>query len=94
MFFPPLLIVCVLILPNNFSTAALVFINGLVLMFIGKIKLNYILKILSAAVVAASLIYGLAKFFPDSSKNFFPRSTTWVSRIDSYFIDNGNEINE
>ena len=90
--FTPLLVVCVLILPNNFSTAALVFINGLVLMFIGKIKLNFIFKILGAAVITAGLIYGLAKFFPDSSKRVLPRSTTWVSRIDSYFIDNGNEI--
>ena len=31
----PLVIVCLLILPNNFSTSALVFINGLVLMFVG-----------------------------------------------------------
>ncbi|MEC7646288.1 MAG: FtsW/RodA/SpoVE family cell cycle protein [Bacteroidota bacterium] len=90
--FMPLLIVCVLILPNNFSTAALVFINGLVLMFVGRIKLDFIFKILSVAVFSASLIYGLAKFFPDASTKILPRSTTWVSRIDSYFVDNGNEV--
>ena len=38
----PLFLVCVLILPNNFSTASLVFINGVVLMFLGGVKLNYI----------------------------------------------------
>ena len=42
----PLLLVCMLILPNNFSTAALVFINGIVLMFIAKIKINLIAKVL------------------------------------------------
>ena len=36
----PLILVCVLILPNNFSTSALVFINGLVLMFILKSSSN------------------------------------------------------
>ena len=38
----PILLICILILPANFSTAALVFVNGLVLMFISKINLKYI----------------------------------------------------
>jgi len=90
--FTPLLIVCALILPNNFSTSALVFVNGLVLMFVGKIKLNFIVKIFSIAFLAAGLIYGLAKFMPELGTKILPRSVTWVSRIDSYFIDNGTEI--
>jgi cell division protein FtsW len=90
--FTPLFIVCILILPNNFSTSALVFINGLVLMFVGKIKLNFIAKILSVALLAGGLIYGVARFFPDLAIKILPRSTTWVSRIDSYVVDNGSDI--
>ena len=90
--FAPLLIVCALILPNNFSTSALVFINGLVLMFVGRIRLNFIVKILSVAFLAAGLIYGVAKFMPEFGVKFLPRSTTWVSRIDSYFINNDVEV--
>lgn len=86
----PLLLVCMLILPNNFSTAALVFINGIVLMFIAKIKINLIAKVLGYSFLLAILIYGSAKFTTFGTK-IFPRSATWVSRIDSYFISDSTE---
>ena len=87
----PLVVVCALILPNNFSTSALVFVNGLVLMFLGKIKLNFIVKVLGFSFLAVLLIYGAAKFTPFGTK-LIPRSATWVSRIDSYFVFNGSEL--
>jgi len=82
----PLLLVCALILPNNFSTAALVFINGLVLMFVGKIRIKFIAGIIGVAFVGAITIYATAKFTSLGTK-IMPRSATWVSRIDSFFID-------
>ena len=82
----PLLLVCILILPNNFSTSALVFINGLVMMFVGKIRVKFIVAIIGFAFVGALAIYASAKFTPLGTK-IMPRSATWVSRIDSFFID-------
>jgi len=82
----PLLLVCALILPNNFSTAALVFINGLVLMFVGKIRFKFIAGIIGFAFVCALTIYAAAKLTPLGTK-IMPRSATWVSRIDSFFVD-------
>ena len=82
----PLILVCFLILPNNFSTSALVFINGLVLMFVGKIRIKFIAAIIGFAFVGALTIYGTAKFTSLGTK-IMPRSATWVSRIDSFFID-------
>jgi len=82
----PLILVCILILPNNFSTAALVFINGLVLMFVGKIRIKFIAVIIGCAFVGALTIYTTAKFTP-LGKKVMPRSATWVSRIDSFFVD-------
>jgi len=82
----PLILVCVLILPNNFSTAALVFVNGLVLMFVGKIRIKFIAAIIGFAFVGALTIYATAKFTPLGTK-IMPRSATWVSRIDSFFVD-------
>jgi len=90
----PLILVCMLILPNNFSTAALVFINGLVLMFVGKIRIKFIVAIIGFAFVGALTIYATAKFTPIGTK-IMPRSATWVSRIDSFFIDNeGDDQNK
>ncbi len=39
----PIGIICLLILPANFSTAALLFINCLFLMFVGRIKVKFML---------------------------------------------------
>ena len=85
----PLCIVCLLILPNNFSTSALVFINGIVMLFIGKIKIKYIASILLIAFISAIFIYSAAKY-PAFTK-LIPRSATWVSRIDSFIINNDGD---
>ena len=82
----PLIIVCVLILPNNFSTSALVFINGIVLMFIGRVKFSFIVKVLALAFLASCFIY-LATKYTSFGERLIPRSETWVSRIDSYFVE-------
>ncbi len=87
----PLVLVCFLILPNNFSTSALVFINGLVLMFVARIRLSFIVKILGVAFFTALIIYGAAKYTSFGTQ-IIPRSATWVSRLDSYFLDDGQQL--
>ena len=83
----PLFVICALILPNNFSTSALIFLNGLVLMYVAKVKMKYLSTIVGVSVLGASLIYIVAKTNPEFVNQFMPRSSTWVSRIDSYFND-------
>ena len=83
----PLFVICALILPNNFSTSALIFLNGLVLMYVAKVNIKHIISIISVGIFGASLIYIVAKTNPEFTNQFMPRSSTWVSRIDSYFID-------
>ena len=85
----PIILVCFLILPADFSTAVLVFANGLVLMFIAKVNLKYIFGILGIALFSGLMLYATAKYFPVMNK-IMPRSTTWVSRIDSFFIPSEN----
>ncbi len=89
----PLLVVCLLILPNNFSTSALVFINGLVVMFVGRVRLSFILKLLGGSIFIAFLIYASAKFSPYGTE-IIPRASTWVSRIDSYFSDKDGDMDK
>jgi len=85
----PILLICVLILPANFSTAALVFVNGLVLMFIAKINLKYILGIVGIALFGGLLLYGTAKYVP-IMEEIMPRSATWVNRIDGFLSTSEN----
>ena len=81
----PLIVICSLILPNNFSTSALIFLNGLVLMFVAKVNIKYIVSIIGLGVFGALFIYGIAKISPEISNKIMPRSATWISRVDSYF---------
>ena len=86
----PLIVICSLILPNNFSTSALIFLNGLVLMFIAKVNIKYIASIIGLGIFGALFIYGIAKLSPELSNKIMPRSATWVSRVDNYF--NSKEV--
>ena len=81
----PLIVICSLILPNNFSTSALIFLNGLVLMFLAKVNIKYIASIIGLGVFGVLFIYGIAKLSPELSNKIMPRSATWVSRVDNYF---------
>jgi len=77
----PVILVCALILRDNFSTAAILFSTCLVLMFIGRVKLSYIFSVIGLGLVSVFLIFILAKTFPE----VFPRGDTWVHRIETFF---------
>lgn len=76
----PVVLVCALILPANFSTAAILFATSLVLMFIGRVNLKYIASLIGLGLVSLVLIFFLAKTFP----TLFPRGGTWINRVDNF----------
>ena len=57
----PAILICTLILPANFSTAAILFVTSIVLIFIGRISLKYIFSLIGLGIVAIILIFSLAK---------------------------------
>lgn len=73
----PVLIVCGLILPANFSTAAMLFITSLVLMFIGRVNIKYIASLVGIGIVSFVFLLLIANAYPD----LLPRANTWKSRI-------------
>lgn len=87
----PVLIVCGLILPANFSTAAMLFVTCLVLMFIGRINLAYIISLISIGVVFLGIFIAIGlsvdtSEVTDDSSAITKRVVTWKNRITS-FID-------
>ncbi len=76
----PVVIVCALILPANFSTAAVLFTSCLVLMFIGRISFKHIISLIGLGIVAIGLVFLVAKTYPEA----FPRAETWINRLDNY----------
>jgi len=89
--FGPLVIVCLLILPSNFSTSALVFVNGLFLMIFAKIHYKFLLSILGIGIFMMGIVYLGGKYIPSFQKAV-PRSITWVSRIDSFISPSVNHL--
>jgi cell division protein FtsW len=86
----PIGLVCALILPANFSTAALLFLNCLFLMFAGGIPLRIIFKICGMCVLIAAMLFSWIFFSPET----FPskRAYTWKARIEN-FIKGDTESN-
>lgn len=84
----PVLLVCFLIFPANFSTAAILFTTSLVLMFIGRVSLKHIFSMIGIGVVVMFTLFMVAKAYPKT----LPRFDTWISRIES-FSDKESEEN-
>ena len=84
----PILVVCGLILPANFSTAAILFATCLVLMFIGRIKLKFIISLIGIGVLCFSVYILIA-----INSNSKGRIGTWKHRIER-FTKNAPEENE
>ena len=78
----PVLAICGLIAPADLSTAILLFFTCIIMMFVGRVAVQYIgLLFLLGIVVFAALIL-LGEFFPE-----VVRSDTWVSRVRE-FVEN------
>lgn len=79
----PVLIVCALILPANFSTAAVLFATSLVLMFIGRVRFKYLAGLIATIILSASFVFLLSYAVP--IEKVLPRFGTWKARIETYF---------
>ncbi|MDG1760974.1 MAG: FtsW/RodA/SpoVE family cell cycle protein [Flavobacteriaceae bacterium] len=78
----PVFLIVGLVLPSNFSTAAMMFLMVLVLAFLGGYPLKYLAGILVAGMIGLTLFVLLAKAYPEAMPN---RVDTWMSRLDSFY---------
>jgi cell division protein FtsW len=70
---------CALILPANFSTAAIVFTTAFTLMFVGRIPVKYLALFMVTGIFALSIFIGGALLL-----NKEGRISTWKNRIEAY----------
>ena len=77
--FLPVGLVCGLILPANFSTAAVLFFTSIVLMFIGRIPFRHIASMVGIAASAFALFILLAWLV-----GYKGRIETWKARIENF----------
>lgn len=75
----PVLVICGLIVKDNFSTAALLFAICLTLMFLGRVPILKILSIIGGGIALLGFVVLLQKAAPEL--NLLPRLATWENRI-------------
>ncbi|MFS4417846.1 FtsW/RodA/SpoVE family cell cycle protein [Maribacter sp. 2307ULW6-5] len=86
----PVFMVVFLILPANFSTAAILFTMVMMICFLGGYPFKYLLAIVGAGILFLTMFVVTAKAFPDLFPN---RVDTWMSRIDSFNNPDDKEAN-
>jgi cell division protein FtsW len=84
----PVFITLALILPANFSTAALIFSMVIMLTFIGQYPIKYIGIIIGTGIAALVLFVLVVIAFPDAFRN---RVDTWKNRIENFTSDKPGE---
>ncbi|RXJ49810.1 FtsW/RodA/SpoVE family cell cycle protein [Gelidibacter gilvus] len=77
----PVFLVLILILPANFSTAAIMFAMVMMLTFIGGYPIRYLVIIIGTGILVLGLFVLTAKAFPEAMPN---RIDTWMSRIENF----------
>ncbi len=75
----PVFIICGLILPANLSTAIVIFLTCVVLMFVGRVNFKYIFAMCSIGLVLFSIFVAISLRSPDQG-----RLVTWKSRIENF----------
>jgi cell division protein FtsW len=78
----PIIVVCTLIAPADLSTAALLFLTCMLMLFIGRIDLKYIGALFFFGAVALGLLFVVGHYFPDAV-----RAGTWMSRVNEFLTD-------
>ncbi len=83
----PIAVICILILPSNFSTAAIVFTISMIVLFIGGYPTKYLGRIFILGIVGLGLFVLTVKALPGISN----RLDTWVSRIEAFWSGEAEE---
>lgn len=81
--------VVILIFRSNFSTAILIFGTSVVLLYIGRVKIKYILSFVASIFVVLFIGYLLLKAVGPAENN---RSGVWENRIVSFVDDDADNF--
>ena len=92
----PVVIICLLIVPANLSTALLVAATSMLLLFIGRASTKHLLMTVGVAAIPVAILIMLAMSFYDRQEQkcselpFFlqtGRIPTWISRVQNFMYD-------
>jgi len=78
----PIIIVCALIVPSDFSTAAMLFVTSFVLLFIGRVNWKYLLGLVLISFAGIAILALVLINLPEDSPG---RMGTWKARLEQHF---------
>lgn len=96
----PVLLICVLIAPANLSTALLIGATGMLLMFIGRVKVRHLLLVAALAAIPVVILVMVSSHYYDSETHTTKdlpavmtkgRTSTWIKRVQSFMYSEGGE---
>lgn len=79
-FLIPIGVICMLVLPANFSTAALIFLLSVILMMVAEFPMKYLMVAVGSGIVLLTLFIATVIIFPNISN----RVSTWKNRIENF----------
>jgi cell division protein FtsW len=85
-FMIPIAIICALIMPENLSTAMMIFGISMIIMFIGRVPLKFLVAYIGMAVVGVILFAMLLSVVTKDN-----RVEVWKNRIEHYFSGETDE---
>ncbi len=85
----PVAMICLLIMPANLSTAVLLMITCLLMMFVGRVSMKYIGLLMVVGLIGFAAIAALGEYFPD-----MVRIDTWQSRIDDFLTGKEHQVEQ
>ncbi len=77
----PVAIVCVLIMPENLSTAAMIFMISMIILFIGRVPFKFLLAYAGMGLAGVILMATVLLIFRKDDN----RVQVWKNRVETYF---------
>ena len=84
----PVVLVCGLIMPANLSTAFILFVTAMSLMFVGRIPYKYLALTVVGGIIVLALFISISIYF-----NKGGRIATWKNRIENFNSDKETDDN-
>jgi len=75
----PVIVVSALIMPADLSTGLLLFVTSVLMMFIGRVSMKYVVMLVFSGVILLGILFLLGSVFPEAF-----RIETWMSRIQDF----------
>ena len=81
----PVALVCILVFPSNFSTAGMVYVCSVAMLYVGRVRKKEIAKFFGVTLLVGVLFSGVLYAMG------YGRFETWAARLEGFFVKNDIE---